>query len=515
MEQFAVECGLRGPLRFLVEHLETGHTDRIDVYEPFVLIGRAKECHLRLPHPDVAFRHVYLQVIKGRLYGFDFESPHGNSWGSGLGREGQLTTASRLQVGPYLVRLSRAPKFTASLDAPDVAVELENEPLEDLRLLFENAAGRGSGDPMRPLRRHITVLGRSGRCHLRLADPSVSKAHCSIVRTEGGFWVVDLLGRDGTSVNERRIRFAPLLSGECVHAGRFRMRIRDLAHAEAEVVHRDAPLINVPDAPTDESDDRPRMHPTPPQARMAKAAEAVFSLIHARRSLPKTVQPSLPAANDPTQGLSESLLLAMMEQFAHLQQQLLDHTQQQMSMLTEMFAALHKAQNDAVMEQLSRINAITAELVRLRGEQVVPPSASVLPEAATAASGALTSCALQTPGDADSVATAPDVADERIELAESQDAQPPHAPLDEAHTGAAAEGGVAPDQAAQPATRVAAPRQPLEPRRRRTAADDAPGTAAVHEWLTQRINDLERERSSRWKRLLQLVAGAPPEGTDL
>ena len=78
----------------------------------------------------------------------------------------------------------------------------------------------------------------------------------------------------------------------------------------------------------------------------------------------------LPASREgAVAGASDPLILAMMEQFSHLQQQLLAHTEQQMSMLTEMFSTLHKAQNDAVVEQLQQIQSITSELNELKAER--------------------------------------------------------------------------------------------------------------------------------------------------
>jgi hypothetical protein len=38
-------------------------------------------------------------------------------------------------------------------------------------------------------------------------------------------------------------------------------------------------------------------------------------------------------------------------------------------------------------------------------------------------------------------------------------------------------------------------------------AGNDPSKTANHEWVTQRINDLERERNGRWRRLLQLIGG--------
>ena len=56
----------------------------------------------------------------------------------------------------------------------------------------------------------MAVLGSSARCKVRLYDPNVSKHHCALLRTPSGLWVIDLLGRDGITVNGESVRFAPL-----------------------------------------------------------------------------------------------------------------------------------------------------------------------------------------------------------------------------------------------------------------------------------------------------------------
>ena len=48
-------------------------------------------------------------------------------------------------------------------------------------------------------------IGRSGRNELALTDLSVSRLHAEIVRYPRGFCVIDLGGKNGTFVNERRI----------------------------------------------------------------------------------------------------------------------------------------------------------------------------------------------------------------------------------------------------------------------------------------------------------------------
>ncbi len=513
MERFAAECGLRGPLRFLVDNVETGRTEKIDVPGPFVLIGQARGCDLRLAHPEVCYRHAYLQVIQGRLYGFDLDSEHGTSWGRSVRREGVVTFETNLQIGPYSIRLSRAPAFTQGLEPSSEDWELENEPLENTRLWFENAGGRSSHSPLRPVRRQITLLGRSGRSHLKLSDASVSKAHCSIVHTDFGFWVVDLLGRNGTKLKDRPIRVARLTPDESLSVGRFRMRLKDLTRDEA-VFHEDPPVIETQRAGQDrrevlgaQSNEPEGSVPAEEGWSRAEAGLPPGELIRAQQALKRQVPapPKAPLLNpDVKGGVSETLLLAMMNQFSEMQQQLLSHTQQQMTMLAELFGTLHKGQHDAVLEQLSSIQAITAELGRLR-TQPAPPQIAPAPEAAADTEVRVTAAAPRAEVSINETAgTEPETDTDGGAPAVESRTQPP-ADSEVHQPGSSPSTDTTPPAAEEPVAGDATQEVPIHRAGRETRHG-----VSTHTWVSQRISELERERSSRWKRLFQLVGGGGP-----
>lgn len=579
--RFAAECGLRGPLRLMVENTEESQSQTFDVHEPFLLIGRAHGCHLRLLHSDVSYRHAYCQVIQGRLYVFDLESKHGVAWGEGLRHEGVLTPQNRLQIGPFIIRLSRAPVFMRSLEPTSEDWELENEPLENIRLWFENAAGRRSGSAMRPLRRQITIMGRANCCHLKLSDSSVSKAHCAVVRTAVGSWIVDLLGRSGTKLNDQKTRFAPIAPSDRITAGRFRLAIREIVDDgnNEEVVHPPTSHEPHPDSEF-EIPVVAAENPVKEAASLTMPPMDEESLNQARQQL-SIHAAQLPASREgAVAGASDPLILAMMEQFSHLQQQLLAHTEQQMSMLTEMFSTLHKAQNDAVVEQLQQIQSITSELNELKAERRAANADAAAEQKADAAN--VSSSEQDTPvraagrpdqappepvADAQQNAKVPHSGDlqppENSDAAKSQEAgrfavsaagedasidatideySPAEQP-DELPNAANSEDsllqhdvpdddsdvvpvapGVAPAEAspfeADAVTVDDAILEPAEPPdqspfAKRHAHLKSGGHARqspdAHARLTTRISELERERNSRWKRLMQLVSNAQEE----
>jgi hypothetical protein len=168
----------------------------------------------------------------------------------------------------------------------------------------------------------------------------------------------------------------------------------------------------------------------------------------------------------------------MLGQFAQMQQQLLLHSQQQITMLAQLFGNLHSGQQSAVMEQLNDIHQITSELGRLRSSPdgfkslVGQARAEAAPSAAPASNAAAEALSLE-PASQDW--TAPQ-SDERADSRPESDVI---------------------DTVAEPAVRD---------RPRPAAAPDAVrGRPADHQWVTQRIHDLERERNGRWQRLLQLI----------
>lgn len=194
------------------------------VQQPFFLIGRSSECDVRLEHGDVSFRHAYLQLIDGRLFCCDLASQTGVFWKDAPRRSGWLTSATPVRIGPYSISLPEpvAPDESVeddadlSVSASDPESESESD-VEDLVLRFQNV-GRGF---QWIARRDVTLIGRSRRCKIQLDDPGVARVHASLVRAAGGFWIVDLLGKGGVTVDGRRVRFARLTEGRELRIGRF------------------------------------------------------------------------------------------------------------------------------------------------------------------------------------------------------------------------------------------------------------------------------------------------------
>ena len=187
-EFFLAACGADEPLRIGVGQRDEMAMETWTFAQPFLVIGRRPESDLMLDHWQVSRRHAYIQLIEGRYYCVDLGSRTGTHGGDATERSGWLERGRAIQIGPFAVRPewpTRSPQTTRAL--PGVTWELP---------------GRVIGQAVWRMDRHLTLIGRSPACKIRIVEPDVSKFHCSVVLTPSGVWVVDLLGQKGVFVND-------------------------------------------------------------------------------------------------------------------------------------------------------------------------------------------------------------------------------------------------------------------------------------------------------------------------
>jgi hypothetical protein len=75
------------------------------------------------------------------------------------------------------------------------------------------------------IERRAIVLGRSRDCDVVLADTNVSRRHAELVRHGGGFVLRDLDSTNGSMVNGRRVREAPVTAGDVLTLGTTTLRL--------------------------------------------------------------------------------------------------------------------------------------------------------------------------------------------------------------------------------------------------------------------------------------------------
>jgi predicted component of type VI protein secretion system len=82
-----------------------------------------------------------------------------------------------------------------------------------------------NGDPPIPITRDVTVVGRREFCDITINDPSLSKRHCVLVKTDGLLVIRDLATTNGTKVKGQRVRWAALLPDDQIVLGAYKMRV--------------------------------------------------------------------------------------------------------------------------------------------------------------------------------------------------------------------------------------------------------------------------------------------------
>jgi predicted component of type VI protein secretion system len=123
-----------------------------------------------------------------------------------------------------------------------------------------------NGDPPIPITRDLTVVGRREYCDVVIADPSLSKRHCVLVKTDGLLVIRDLATTNGTKVKGQKIRWAALLPDDRLALGSYKVRIYlgpDSAPAPSELAGKaSAKKDRVPSKPAP----APAPAPAPPRA---------------------------------------------------------------------------------------------------------------------------------------------------------------------------------------------------------------------------------------------------------
>ncbi len=141
-----------------------------------------------------------------------------------------------------------------------------------------------NGDPPIPITRDVTVVGRREFCDVVIADASLSKRHCVMIKTDGLLVVRDLASTNGTKVKGQKIRWAALLPDDRLTLGSYKLRVYlgpDHAPAPSELARAGARRVARPR--------RPRHRPS----RAAQRPPAIDS----RPTPPEDAIPAAPAVS--------------------------------------------------------------------------------------------------------------------------------------------------------------------------------------------------------------------------
>jgi pSer/pThr/pTyr-binding forkhead associated (FHA) protein len=407
MNRFLGACGATGPLRLAAERPRVFGPVSVTLDKPFALIGSGVHADLRLDDNQISHRHLYLQVYNGRVFAIDLGSRTGTHWENGLQPFGWLDLGKSLWIGRHRVYLeeddSRKEPIPELPPEPLLSRDFKPPNLPPVSLEFVKG-GIHQGGVLKPARcavnRVLVLMGRTDGCKIRLMDSSVSKFHCSLIRTPRGVWVVDLLSRNGIWVNGTKVPWARLEQGDRLEVGEFVLRLRYDEPENEPVDPGGSPKHSVGrNEPTSASHDSAPERSPETQSNAADEAESLEeSSANSNKERPNLDQ-SPPAIIDeestenqhhalvvsPKRGLipvelSESIAVIIANQFSQMQQQMFDQFHQAMRVMFQTFSTLHRDQMEMVRKEMDRVHDLTRQLHALQAELAKQPAAAKDPE---------------------------------------------------------------------------------------------------------------------------------------
>jgi len=536
MKSFLAACGIEDSFQFAIENQSATENRLRLLYQPFAVIGRDLRADVVLDHADVSRRHVYLQVVEGRVFWVDLESRTGTRGERESQRFGWLEGGRTFCVGPYVIRRfvgnrqaeDKLDRGVLPRDTPLVARAYAHAAQPEVALEFLNGPSQSM---LKPVHRVLSLIGSASGCKFRLSDSSVSRFHGSLLQTSAGLWIVDLLGQKGITINDVPVRSSRLLDGDIIKIGRYQIRIRshprgqrsgtgfDLgrtAFVPKSVVGQNrvpnglkstnwaSPAAPFRSGPID-GHESPSLLPIQAISMFPKA-----DLMPLNVTLPVNVAQS---------ELTESMLVPLVNQFGLMQQQMFDQFQQAMAMMVQMFGTMHRDQMEVIRAELDQLRELTEEFHALKNELAERTrERAEIP--------------LQEPE------VNPDGVDRQVAMGPNVSATPPPAaPSDPKESpGVSRLGQTLPHSPPPPGSKKMGQRSSPEPHLLPTQSSSSQSAArSVSEpvqkagspssakpsgavpaadkdrdtvlWLHQRIMVLQRERETRWQKILKLVPG--------
>ena len=493
VELFRKACGLGSPITLANRpaHSAAGEPSTLDSPQPFVLIGRSPKTDLSLSDDLVSRRHAYLQAVAGGVFAIDLESRTKTFWDDEpeARASGWLEPGQSLRIGPYRIERMDQPADEASHHDPfhpllppeDPGVPWNAFPRPIFELPFR-LGGVASTWEMAGL---LGLVGRDDHCQFVLSDDSISQSHACLVRTSVGTWVVDLATREGVFVNGTRVRWAWLGDGDLLRLGRFTLVVR--YDRQPEGIRRDdVPLEAGARTSTPPGDD-----PRDDLGTIGGGGRGLALRPPARPPGPR--KPSVPSRHsrpaepaivdrgewEPVLGTGGPSPYALWQQ----QMQLMESFHNDMTMMVQMFIAMHREFQSSVRDELARVQKLTKELSRLNARLLEVPES---PGAGRA---------LQAVRPAPKGGPAP------------PESQPARGANGHPGAGRRADEPKSGERGRQPRP---SDRPSSIPTNRKVAGDVSPprqDSIAMYADITRRITEIQRERRGYWQRILKAING--------
>lgn len=345
LADFLRACGASGPIEIELTDTRQGEVVRRVTDQPFLVLGKAPHVDLQLKDREVSRRHAYLQVVAGGVYCIDLLSRTALHWAQGPDRFGWLDLEEVLGIGPFRIRvlggIQALPHGAVRNWKPLATLLPRGEPLPGVDLESVVTAGRSV---LWRISRVLTLVGEADDCKLRIREETVSRFCCCLVHTAAGTWVVDLLGRPGTMVNGKLVRWCRLDDGDSLGIGTVSLRVRYQGAGSASepgrgLVVRDAgPTSGIP-----------------------------ATLPPAERALSPVSLTGMPA--EASLGKDAASLLGLLNNsFGQMQQQMFGQLMQALTMMGQMFTQMQRDQFSLIQEALEKLHRVNQELQALRSE---------------------------------------------------------------------------------------------------------------------------------------------------
>lgn len=157
---------------------------------PFARIGRFPYLDLPIDDPEISRWHVYLQRFPEGVFFVDLGSRLGLVHRGVACRDGWLDSGEPLEVGDFSLHVAetgvvaRPPRGN-----PLARIEADKDDLLPVTLTFLTRDGNSIDHR---LKRRLTLMGRSKPSNVRIADPSIARAHLAFYRTQTEAWIVNL-----------------------------------------------------------------------------------------------------------------------------------------------------------------------------------------------------------------------------------------------------------------------------------------------------------------------------------
>ncbi len=333
-KRFFKACGGAAPIRFVLENQQTRSKNIFSFVQPNILIGGHPAADIRIDDPAIGRRHLYLQMLDGRLFGVALPEGEAASWPGTDKKAGWIAAQELISFGPFTLQAIDGvnSQTRAAVTNPLSTIANGVPPLWIEHRYSSDRKFRGL------LNRSLSFVGNSEFCKFRIQSERVSSIHCALVRAADGVWAVDLGGRGGIVLNGNVVKVALLQHGDILKLGGIPFDV----HYEGRL---------------------------PGPAMTAGLLPAVSPVKTAHRSLKESARTAVDGPED-----FERVIGPVLEHFTAFQNQTFQQFHDMLANVMQTFGGLFQQQQDFIREEMRRFDTLTAEIARLQQQLQKLPS---------------------------------------------------------------------------------------------------------------------------------------------